>query len=836
MTQVIINDVLPLTQLISAAGQTVFTTNWTANADSTIRVYARATGVAADDATQLVNPNQYTVGYTGAQEIVFITFITPRSLSDIITISRVTPVDRQNLYTNTNFTPSMLNQDFGLFTLEIQENDMYNQLLTPRYNKSAIIEPIVDTILPILGPNQAWVKNNADTAIIALDIPSGGFAPADATYITLTDYTTALPNSLNLDSFAQGFLVNLPGTNTLAVRTFLGTPGQIGVSTGSGSDNPQIGIVVNPIMPGTAGMGIPNGTTAQRVIPMSNINLRYNTDLFAMEFWDGTEWQQLAEGGSVTTLTAGAGITLTPNPIIEAGSIALAAIADHRMMANTSGGIAAPIATTMSGWMDDSITNVIGSVFYRSTTGWIGLAPGVAGQFLQSLGPAANLQWADTGDVAGPASSTDGAIALWNGITGKIIKNSAIVPTVLPPPTYTYPLLLTRYSASDNGGTYQMPTDNSVFSVDVNRDLATADAFCYLNSNNGSAVTLTIRAQADVPFPLGGWTDVMITSDGGAITIAPAVGVIIRSPGNLLTTNGLYTGFRLRRIISNTWDVIPFGFQAQIPTNAKSGCAAATTTNLVATYSNGPNNDGVGATLTNSGAQAVFSADGALLAVGRRVLVWQQTNEFENGIYDVYDTGSVSTDWILIRSTDFNSSFNISINSYTYITGGTNNIGKTFGLATAGPYVVGTTNLFFSEPNGGVSFIQQNGFIQLQWEDFTTSSIQNSAIMGTFIETTTSSTLRRNTNNFANNGSLVIFTMPATSIAGDIIRVGYMGVGGWKIEQPAGVSIQLGNQKTTVGVAGSLQSTDVGDCIQLMCQIANTEWIATSVIGNITVV
>lgn len=34
-----------------------------------------------------------------------------------------------------------------------------------------------------------------------------------------------------------------------------------------------------------------------------------------------------------------------------------------------------------------------------------------------------------TGDVIGPASSTDGAVVLWDGVTGKLIKNSAVFIT-----------------------------------------------------------------------------------------------------------------------------------------------------------------------------------------------------------------------------------------------------------------------------------------------------------------------------------------------------------------------------------------------------------------------
>ncbi len=84
-----------------------------------------------------------------------------------------------------------------------------------------------------------------------------------------------------------------------------------------------------------------------------------------------------------------------------------------------------------------------------------------------------------------------------------------------------------------------------------------------------------------------------------------------------------------------------------------SPCLVATTANLTAAYSNGTS--GVGATLTNSGTQSALSIDGVTLAVGNRVLVKDQSTSLQNGIYTVTNTGSVSTNWILTRTTDYDS-------------------------------------------------------------------------------------------------------------------------------------------------------------------------------------
>lgn len=56
------------------------------------------------------------------------------------------------------------------------------------------------------------------------------------------------------------------------------------------------------------------------------------------------------------------------------------------------------------------------------------VAPVASGQVLSSIDTAGTLAWSSsgTGDVTGPASSTDNAITRFDGTTGKVIQNSAV--------------------------------------------------------------------------------------------------------------------------------------------------------------------------------------------------------------------------------------------------------------------------------------------------------------------------------------------------------------------------------------------------------------------------
>lgn len=141
---------------------------------------------------------------------------------------------------------------------------------------------------------------------------------------------------------------------------------------------------------------------------------------------------------------------------------------------------------------------------------------------------------------------------------------------------------------------------------------------------------------------------------------------------------------------------------------------AASTANLVATYSNGTS--GVGATLTNNDTQAALVLDGVTLSVSDRVLIKNQTSGLENGIYTVTDTGSVSTNWVLTRATDFDTSAEIQGGDFTFCTGGTQ-YDNTGWVQTATSVTVGTTAIVWQQFSGAGTYTASNG-VQLVGSNF----------------------------------------------------------------------------------------------------------------------
>lgn len=117
-------------------------------------------------------------------------------------------------------------------------------------------------------------------------------------------------------------------------------------------------------------------------------------------------------------------------------------------------------------------------------------------------------------------------------------------------------------------------------------------------------------------------------------------------------------------------------------------------------------------------------------------------------------------------------------------------------------------------------------------------SISATGVANNFVIVTgTSQSMLSNTRYRSNNSSLVTLTLPSISNPGDLLSISGMGTGGFKIAQNSGNQIFLGTSSTTLGITGSLQSTNQYDSIWLECLTTNANWAALGAPqGNITVV
>ena len=127
----------------------------------------------------------------------------------------------------------------------------------------------------------------------------------------------------------------------------------------------------------------------------------------------------------------------------------------------------------------------------------------------------------------------------------------------------------------------------------------------------------------------------------------------------------------------------------------------STTGNLTATYNQpGGPGVGVGATLTNAGTLAAFAPDGPTASPGDRILIYNQTNQFENGVYEVTAVGDGSTAWVLTRTADADSYGLKDANALGegdafFVTSGDTGAGETYVCNTSGTITFGTTAITF---------------------------------------------------------------------------------------------------------------------------------------------
>lgn len=123
--------------------------------------------------------------------------------------------------------------------------------------------------------------------------------------------------------------------------------------------------------------------------------------------------------------------------------------------------------------------------------------------------------------------------------------------------------------------------------------------------------------------------------------------------------------------------------------------------NISGTYYNGPNNNGVGATLTI--AASSLTIDSVVCAVGDRVLLQTQTNTYEQGIYIVESIGSTV---VLKRAEDQQSLEQLKAGEYVAVGAGSVRAGNFYTLVEPLPSVIGVDAITFNaDPSaGGVTF------------------------------------------------------------------------------------------------------------------------------------
>ena len=120
--------------------------------------------------------------------------------------------------------------------------------------------------------------------------------------------------------------------------------------------------------------------------------------------------------------------------------------------------------------------------------------------------------------------------------------------------------------------------------------------------------------------------------------------------------------------------------------NVKASVYAATASELDAVFSSA-----IAYGTFTSNSHTTFTVDGVTPPVNARILVKNQSNEIENGIYTVVQTGDISQPWILSRASDFNGADlagTVRSGDFTFVENGTVYAGSGWVMNTPDPIYV----------------------------------------------------------------------------------------------------------------------------------------------------
>lgn len=520
------------------------------------------------------------------------------------------------------------------------------------------------TLGGILNPASGGtgVNNGSYTTTLGGNISTAGaFTTSGAFAITLT-----ATNTTSVTLPLTGTLATLAGSETFTNKTIsglnntlsnIGNASLVNSSITIGSTAVSLGGTITTLT-GTSISGSTNTLSNIANASLTNSSVTFNGVTVA-----------LGASGTITAavpnaLTVGTGLQLNSGTTFD-GSAARTISIDSTVVTLTGSQILT--GKTING-PDNTLTNIGNASLTNSSISFT-YSGGISGSASVSLGGTNALSLSNIPNSSLQNSSvTIGSTSVALGATASTLAGLTSV-TVTQPPSSALQL-----------ATKQYVDDQVSTGIDIHTPVRveTPTALNATYTPGGTSVTVTdITGGTTLTFStspsLSVNDQIVFSSTSNGIVAGTAYYVFSVPAANQVTLSLSYNGPEITTLVNGT---------------------GLTIGGLV--------NAGVGATLTNAGTLAAIQIDGVNLSATNRVLVYNQVNAYENGVYTVTTVGSGSVAWVLTRSTDTNTYRPDSVSGlgqgdYFFVQEGLTGAGESYVLTTNNPLIIGTTNLTFTQ-------------------------------------------------------------------------------------------------------------------------------------------
>lgn len=215
---------------------------------------------------------------------------------------------------------------------------------------------------------------------------------------------------------------------------------QNGVQGDPGPASGALGVGISELFMSVPGSGTPPFANAGSG-PFGTNGCDYDAPVTSPSGYHFFCWSPNAQGGGLFAYGAGGGASQLPFyfnlngttyqfPFSTSGIVGPVSttVGDLAIWNNTAGTLLKDLSA--SAFLDSIFGNSVGSIICRGSSGWQGLAPGAAGQTLQSQGSSTCPTWANTGETVTIVSAT-GSTSISSATQTVVVKTNSASPVSL---------------------------------------------------------------------------------------------------------------------------------------------------------------------------------------------------------------------------------------------------------------------------------------------------------------------------------------------------------------------------------------------------------------------